>query len=145
LSVSNLAAGLVCDSALVGAARSAGLLHDVSRLLLANQGFGGAEYLSFSEAGEGAESDAEAGGCTSNGEEESALNKYWISYDESSGPVSLSDGDDGVDRGDWPVTWVRWSGATAFADFPGATLATYARKSDLPERGNNHFGFRFTR
>lgn len=63
----------------------------------------------------------ETGGCTSDGEVEDIQNKSWIGYDGT--VFSL------LDQGmaDWPINWVRWYGALAFAEFYGVKLPTEAQ------------------
>lgn len=70
---------------------------------------------------------SEVGGCTSNGEPESDLNRSWIAYDEATNSFSAFDLGDGVDRTQWPVTWIKWYGAAAFALFYGVDLPTEAQ------------------
>lgn len=65
----------------------------------------------------------ETGGCTSDGEEEHIDNKSWISFNTSNNSFELLD----VNKGDWPVNWVKWYGAYAFAAYYGASLPSEAQ------------------
>jgi len=66
---------------------------------------------------------AETGGCTSGGEEEHIDNKSWISFNEAINKFELLD----AAKGDWPVNWVKWFGAYAFAAYYNASLPTEAQ------------------
>lgn len=63
----------------------------------------------------------ETGGCTSGGEEENINNKSWISFNSDS--FELMD----EAKADWPVNWVKWYGADAFAQYYGVSLPTEAQ------------------
>jgi len=65
----------------------------------------------------------ETGGCTSDGEEEHIDNKSWISFNSSSSTFELLD----ATKANWPVNWVKWFGAFAFADYYGVSLPTEAQ------------------
>ncbi len=65
----------------------------------------------------------ETGGCTSDGHTEHIDNKSWISFNSSSNTFELID----QAKSDWPVNWVRWYGAKAFAEFYNVSLPTEAQ------------------
>jgi formylglycine-generating enzyme required for sulfatase activity len=65
----------------------------------------------------------ETGGCTSQGEPEHIDNRSWITFDEGAGVFALLD----ESKGDWPVNWVKWPGANAFAVYYGWSLPTEAQ------------------
>jgi sulfatase modifying factor 1 len=65
---------------------------------------------------------SDAGGVSSVGDVEHADNRCWIAYDTSAG-FSLVD----EAMADWPVTWVKWYGAAAFAEHGGWSLPSEAQ------------------
>ena len=65
----------------------------------------------------------ETGGCTSDGHTEHIDNKSWITFNSSSNTFELID----QTKSDWPVNWVRWYGAKAFAEFYNVSLPTEAQ------------------
>jgi formylglycine-generating enzyme required for sulfatase activity len=65
----------------------------------------------------------ETGGCTSSGEEEHIDNKSWISFNNASNAFELLD----ASKGDWPVNWIKWYGAFAFAQYYNVSLPTEAQ------------------
>ena len=65
----------------------------------------------------------ETGGCTSNGEEEHIDNKSWISFNSSNNQFELLD----QAKANWPVNWVKWYGAHAFAQFYSVDLPSEAQ------------------
>lgn len=65
----------------------------------------------------------ETGGCTSDGHPEHLDNKSWISFNTSNGTFELLD----ASKADWPVNWVKWYGADAFASYYGVSLPTEAQ------------------
>lgn len=65
----------------------------------------------------------ETGGCTSHGEVEHIDNKSWITFNTASQTFELLD----ASKGDWPVNWVKWYGADAFARYYGVDLPTEAQ------------------
>ncbi|MCP4442624.1 MAG: formylglycine-generating enzyme family protein [Aureispira sp.] len=65
----------------------------------------------------------ETGGCTSSGEAEHIDNKSWISYKSSSEKFELLDNA----KANWPVNWIKWYGAHAFAEYYGAKLPSEAQ------------------
>lgn len=62
----------------------------------------------------------ETGGCTSGGEEEHIDNKSWVSFNTSSSTFELLD----ATKANWPINWVKWYGAYAFAHYYGVNLPT---------------------
>ncbi|MBF0371606.1 MAG: SUMF1/EgtB/PvdO family nonheme iron enzyme [Magnetococcales bacterium] len=65
----------------------------------------------------------ETGGCTSDGYEEHIDNKSWIAYSTTDNTFELLDNS----KSDWPINWVKWYGAYAFAEFYGVSLPTEAQ------------------
>lgn len=65
----------------------------------------------------------ETGGCTSDGHAEHIDNKSSISFNNSTGVFELIDDS----KADWPVNWVKWYGAYAFAYYYGLDLPTEAQ------------------
>lgn len=65
----------------------------------------------------------ETGGCTSDGHPEHIDNKSWIVFNESTNTFELLD----PNKANWPVNWVKWYGAKAFADFYQVNLPTEAQ------------------
>ena len=65
----------------------------------------------------------ETGGCTSGGESEHIDNKSWIAFDASSNKFDLLDNA----KANWPVNWVKWYGAHAFAEYYKVKLPTEAQ------------------
>jgi sulfatase modifying factor 1 len=65
----------------------------------------------------------ETGGCTSGGEEEHIDNKSWVSFNTSSLTFELLD----ATKANWPINWVKWYGAYAFANYYGMSLPTEAQ------------------
>ena len=65
----------------------------------------------------------ETGGCTSKGEPEHINNKSWIFYNSSNQKFELID----QEKADWPVNWVKWYGAYAFANYYDVSLPTEAQ------------------
>jgi formylglycine-generating enzyme required for sulfatase activity len=65
----------------------------------------------------------ETGGCTSGGEPEHINNKSWISFNHSNNSFELLD----ATKANWPVNWVKWFGAYAFAQYFGVSLPTEAQ------------------
>jgi len=64
----------------------------------------------------------EYGNCIG-GDEENDDNRSWITYDDGDDVFELVDDD----MADWPVNWVSWHGAAAFADFYDVDLPTEAQ------------------
>jgi len=65
----------------------------------------------------------ETGGCTSDGHAEHTSNKSWIAYNLDDNAFEIID----EAKSDWPVNWVKWHGANAFAKFYGVSLPTEAQ------------------
>lgn len=65
----------------------------------------------------------ETGGCTSDGHTEHINNKSWISFNTTTNTFELLD----ATKADWPVNWVRWYGANAFAQYYNVSLPTEAQ------------------
>jgi formylglycine-generating enzyme required for sulfatase activity len=65
----------------------------------------------------------ETGGCTSGGEKEHIDNKSWVSFNTSSSTFELLDDT----KANWPINWVKWFGAYAFAHYYGVSLPTEAQ------------------
>jgi len=65
----------------------------------------------------------ETGGCTSSGEEEHIDNKSWIFFNETSNKFELLNST----KANWPVNWVKWYGADAFAAYYNVSLPTEAQ------------------
>jgi len=65
----------------------------------------------------------ETGGCTSGGEAEHIDNKSWVSFNTSSSTFELLD----ATKANWPINWVKWFGAYAFAQYYGVSLPTEAQ------------------
>ena len=65
----------------------------------------------------------ETGGCTSGGEPEHINNKSWISFNVSSNTFELID----ETKAAWPVNWIKWHGAYAFAKYYDVSLPTEAQ------------------
>jgi formylglycine-generating enzyme len=65
----------------------------------------------------------ETGGCTSDGKSEHIDNKSWISFNTSNNEFELID----AAKSDWPVNWVKWYGAYAFASYYNVSLPTEAQ------------------
>jgi len=66
---------------------------------------------------------AETGGCTSDGHPEHENNISWISFNSSNNTFELLDDS----KADWPVNWVKWFGAYAFAKYYDVSLPTEAQ------------------
>lgn len=65
----------------------------------------------------------ETGGCTSGGETEHIDNKSWLSFNNTSNQFELLDSD----KANWPVNWVKWYGAYAFAEYYDVDLPSEAQ------------------
>ncbi|BDS11239.1 formylglycine-generating enzyme family protein [Aureispira anguillae] len=65
----------------------------------------------------------ETGGCTSHGDPEHLDNKSWIAFNTTNNQFELLD----ATKADWPVNWVKWFGAFAFAEYYGISLPTEAQ------------------
>ena len=65
----------------------------------------------------------ETGGCTSKGEKEHINNKSWISFNSGTNKFELLD----AGKGDWPVNWIKWFGADAFAQYYNVDLPSEAQ------------------
>ena len=65
----------------------------------------------------------ETGGCTSDGHAEHIDNKSWIAFNASTNTFELLD----QAKSNWPVNWVKWYGAKAFAEFYNVSLPTEAQ------------------
>jgi len=65
----------------------------------------------------------ETGGCTSDGHAEAQDNQSWISFDAANNQFTVID----ATKADWPVNWVKWYGAAAFADYYSVALPTEAQ------------------
>jgi len=65
----------------------------------------------------------ETGGCTSKGEKEHINNKSWISFNSGTNKFELLDDT----KGDWPVNWIKWFGADAFAQYYDVDLPSEAQ------------------
>ena len=65
----------------------------------------------------------ETGGCTSGGHPEHIDNKSWIGFNSSTSTFELLD----QTKANWPVNWVKWHGAKAFAEFYNVSLPTEAQ------------------
>ena len=65
----------------------------------------------------------ETGGCTSGGEPEHIDNKSWIGFNSTNNQFEVLD----TSKADWPVNWVKWYGAFAFAQYYSVSLPTEAQ------------------
>lgn len=65
----------------------------------------------------------ETGGCTSDGHPEHMNNKSWIAFNTSTNTFELLD----PAKSNWPVNWVKWYGANAFAAYYGISLPSEAQ------------------
>ncbi|MCH2022605.1 MAG: formylglycine-generating enzyme family protein [Saprospiraceae bacterium] len=65
----------------------------------------------------------ETGGCTSGGDPEHIDNKSWITFNSTNSTFEILDST----KGNWPVNWVKWYGAYAFADYYNVSLPTEAQ------------------
>lgn len=65
----------------------------------------------------------ETGGCTSDGHSEDIDNKSWIDFNANNNEFVLLD----ATKADWPINWLRWHGADAFAQYYGVSLPTEAQ------------------
>lgn len=65
----------------------------------------------------------ETGGCTSSGETEHIDNKSWITFNNSNNTFAVLDDS----KADWPVNWVKWFGAFAFAEYYHVSLPSEAQ------------------
>ena len=81
---------------------------------------------------------SEIGGVTSQGEPETDLNRSWIVYDDATRTFSVLDGGDGVNRSEWPATWIKWPGAAAFADYYSVALPSEAQWEYAARSGSNN-------
>jgi sulfatase modifying factor 1 len=63
------------------------------------------------------------GGCTSDGKAEDIQNRTYIEYDQAQNQFVLADNT----KSDWPVNWITWYGASAFASFYSVSLPTEAQ------------------
>jgi len=65
----------------------------------------------------------ETGGCTSGGEPEHINNKSWITFNTTNNTFEVLNSK----NVDWPVNWVKWFGANAFAQYYNVSLPTEAQ------------------
>ena len=65
----------------------------------------------------------ETGGCTSHGEVEHIDNKSWITFNSTSNTFELLD----TSKSNWPVNWVKWFGAYAYAQYYNVSLPSEAQ------------------
>lgn len=65
----------------------------------------------------------ETGGCTSDGHAEHIDNKSWIAFNSATNTFELLD----TNKANWPINWVKWYGAFAFAEYYGVSLPTEAQ------------------
>ena len=65
----------------------------------------------------------ETGGCTSDGKTEHIDNKSWIAFNNTTNTFELLD----TSKSNWPVNWVKWYGAYAFAAYYNVSLPTEAQ------------------
>jgi|GEM_PF-479475 len=76
---------------------------------------------------------AESGGCTSSGEAESIENRSYISFNSDTNLFELLDST----KASYPVNWIKWYGAYAFAKYYEISLPTEAQWEYSAKGGEN--------